>query len=73
MGIVWIGLLGSFAALILRWSTTFGADNNIGTDTLFLIVLGVVANDIGALARRVVDRQDAAARVDQPGQDRRRA
>jgi phosphatidate cytidylyltransferase len=50
MGVVWIGLLGSFAALILRWSTAFGADNNIGTDTLFLIVLGVVANDIGALA-----------------------
>jgi phosphatidate cytidylyltransferase len=50
MGVVWIGLLGSFAALILRWSTAFGADNNIGTDTLFLIVLGVVVNDIGALA-----------------------
>ena len=50
MGVVWIGLLGSFAALILRWSTAFGADNNIGTDTMFLIVLGVVANDIGALA-----------------------
>ena len=50
MGVVWIGLLGSYAALILRWSTAFGADNNIGTDTLFLIVLGVVANDIGALA-----------------------
>jgi phosphatidate cytidylyltransferase len=50
MGVVWIGLLGSFAALILRWSTAGGADNNIGTDTLFLIVLGVVVNDIGALA-----------------------
>ncbi len=50
MGVVWIGLLGSFATLILRWSTAGGADNNIGTDTLFLIVLGVVVNDIGALA-----------------------
>ena len=48
MGVVWIGLLGSYAALILRWSTEAGG-NNIGTDTLFMIVLGVVANDIGAL------------------------
>ncbi len=48
MGVVWIGLLGSFAALIVRWSNEPFA-NNIGTDTLFLIVLGVVANDIGAL------------------------
>ena len=49
MGVVWIGLLGSFAALILRWSNEGPAVENIGTDTLFLIVLGVVANDIGAL------------------------
>ncbi len=48
MGVVWIGVLGSFAALILRWSNVGGA-NDIGTDTLFVIVLGVVANDIGAL------------------------
>ena len=48
MGVVWIGLLGSFAALILRWSNRSAA-SNVGTDTLFLIVLGVVANDIGAL------------------------
>jgi len=49
LGVVWIGLLGSFAALILRWSN-FGGGNTLGTDTLFLIVLGVVANDVGALA-----------------------
>jgi phosphatidate cytidylyltransferase len=49
MGVIWIGLLGSFAALILRWSN-FGGGNTLGTDTLFLVVLGVVANDIGALA-----------------------
>ncbi len=49
LGIVWIGLLGSFAALIVRWSSLFGG-NDLGTDTLFLVVLGVVANDIGALA-----------------------
>jgi phosphatidate cytidylyltransferase len=48
MGVVWIGLLGSFAALIVRWSNTIG--EHVGTDTLFAIVLGVVANDIGALA-----------------------
>ena len=48
MGVVWIGVLGSFATLILRWSNLNGG-NDIGTDTLFVIVLGVVANDIGAL------------------------
>jgi phosphatidate cytidylyltransferase len=48
LGIVWIGLLGSFAALIVRWSS-LGGGNSFGTDTLFLVVLGVVANDIGAL------------------------
>lgn len=49
LGVVWIGVLGSFAALILRWSNE-GVSNSLGTDTLFLIVLGVVANDIGGLA-----------------------
>ena len=49
MGVVWIGVLGSFAALIVRWSNQGPAVENIGTDTLLLIVLGVVANDIGAL------------------------
>ena len=48
MGVVWIGLLGSYAALILGWSNV-GGGNSIGTDTMFLIVLGVVVNDIGAL------------------------
>jgi len=48
MGVVWIGLLGSYAALILGWSNA-GGGNNIGTDTMFLIVVGVVVNDIGAL------------------------
>jgi len=47
MGVVWIGLLGSYAALMVRWSNTLG--DNIGTDTLFMVVIGVVANDIGAL------------------------
>jgi phosphatidate cytidylyltransferase len=48
LGVVWIGLLGSYAALIVGLSNELGG-NNIGTDTMFLVVLGVVANDIGAL------------------------
>jgi len=53
LGIIWIGLLGSFAMLILRFSTNAGSQlpgaSNRGTDTLFLLALGVVANDVGAL------------------------
>jgi phosphatidate cytidylyltransferase len=53
LGMVWIGLLGSFAMLILRFSTNSGSlleiAENRGTDTLFLMALGVVANDTGAL------------------------
>lgn len=57
MGVVWIGLLGSYAGLILRMSTgTFELKNvlvqggaDLGTNTLFMIALGVAANDIGAL------------------------
>lgn len=48
MGVVWIGLLGSYAALILRFSTVPGG-SDIGTDTMVLLVVGVVANDVGAL------------------------
>jgi phosphatidate cytidylyltransferase len=51
MGVVWIGLLGGYAALILRFSTApeFGLGNDVGTDTLFMLALGVAANDVGAL------------------------
>jgi phosphatidate cytidylyltransferase len=53
LGIMWIGFLGSFAMLILRFSTNSGSSlplpQNRGTDTLFLVALGVVANDVGAL------------------------
>jgi len=57
LGIVWIGLLGSFAMLILRFSTQNVSQieslqalaEHRGTDTLFLLALGVVANDVGAL------------------------
>ncbi|MEY2582596.1 MAG: phosphatidate cytidylyltransferase [Ilumatobacteraceae bacterium] len=56
LGIIWIGFLGSFAALILRYSKGTGfpvasgiISTSIGTDTLCLMAIGVVANDIGAL------------------------
>lgn len=53
LGMIWIGLLGSYAMLILRFSTNSGSllpdAQNRGTDTLFLLALGVVANDTGAL------------------------
>ncbi len=47
LGVVWIGLLGSYAALILAQSN-FGNGTPWGTDTLVLVALGVVANDVGA-------------------------
>jgi len=47
LGVVWIGLMGSFAALIIRYSNFFG-DLTIGTDTIVLVAVGVVANDVGA-------------------------
>jgi len=43
LGVTWLGVLGAFAGLILK----FGEP--IGTDTLFAVVIGVVANDVGAL------------------------
>lgn len=47
LGIVWIGVLGAYAALILQWSN-FGSGTPWGTDTMVLIAIGVVANDVGA-------------------------
>jgi phosphatidate cytidylyltransferase len=57
LGITWIGLMGGFAALILRESTVSGgtlvaagfSSSSIGTDTLCLLAICVVANDVGAL------------------------
>jgi phosphatidate cytidylyltransferase len=43
LGVGWIGVMGSFAGLILR------ADHPHGTDTIFALAVGVVANDVGAL------------------------
>ena len=48
LGVVYIGLLGSYAGLILRMSTLSSFPPNIGTDTLFLLVFAVAANDVGA-------------------------
>ena len=57
LGVVWIGILGSFAMLILRFSTqlvsalpeTQSLAEHRGTDTICLMAIGVVANDVGAL------------------------
>lgn len=49
MAMTWIGLMGAFAALILRFSVSGAAPASTGTDTLFMVVVGVVANDVGAL------------------------
>jgi phosphatidate cytidylyltransferase len=55
LGIAWLAVLGSFAVAILNWSNVAipVADgflsSHVGTDTLFLLALGVVANDVGAL------------------------
>ena len=48
LGIMWIGLMGSYAALIAGVSNVPGL-GNAGTDTLFIVAVGVVANDVGAL------------------------
>lgn len=48
LGLTWIGLLGAYAALILRFSTFGGVYANAGTDTLFIVVAGVIGNDIAA-------------------------
>ena len=49
LAMLWIGLMSSYAALILRFSSSNGAAFvNVGTDTLFIVVIGVIANDIAA-------------------------
>ena len=47
LGVIWIGLTGSYAGLLLDWSN-FGDGTAWGTDTLVLLAIGVVANDVGA-------------------------
>ncbi|MDA2968357.1 MAG: phosphatidate cytidylyltransferase [Actinomycetota bacterium] len=48
LGLVWIGLFGSYGALILRLSNSGPGFENIGTDTLFILVIGIIANDTAA-------------------------
>ncbi|MEM1334114.1 MAG: phosphatidate cytidylyltransferase, partial [Actinomycetota bacterium] len=47
LGITWIGIMGSYAALMIDWSN-FGGGTPWGTDTLVLTAIGIVANDVGA-------------------------
>jgi phosphatidate cytidylyltransferase len=49
MGVVWIGVLGSYVALLAGVSAQGGALSNVGTDTLVIVIVAVVANDVGAL------------------------
>ena len=48
LGMLWIGMMGSFAALLAGVSNVPGLAN-VGTDTLFIVAVGVIANDVGAL------------------------
>jgi len=48
LGIVWIGIMGSYGAALVGMSN-LGGGNPIGTDTLTLLAVAVVANDVGAL------------------------
>ncbi|MEM8745947.1 MAG: phosphatidate cytidylyltransferase [Actinomycetota bacterium] len=51
LGVVWIGIMGAYAGMLLDWSNVadvFGSGGSWGTDTLVLIAVGVVANDVGA-------------------------
>ncbi len=43
LGVVYLGLLGAYGGLIL------GGPGDIGTDTMFMLVVGVAAADVGAL------------------------
>ena len=48
LGMVWIGLFGSYGALIIRLSNAGAGFEHVGTDTLFIVVIGVIANDVAA-------------------------
>ena len=49
LGITWIGLPGAFAGLFLGNESAHFFPTNAGTDTLLIIAIAVVVNDIGAL------------------------
>lgn len=48
LGMMWIGMTGSYGALLAGASNTPFLPH-IGTDTLLMVAVGVVANDVGAL------------------------
>ncbi|MFM8481726.1 MAG: phosphatidate cytidylyltransferase [Actinomycetota bacterium] len=48
LGMMWIGLMGAYAAMLAGVSNVPGL-GTAGTDTLFIVAVGVVANDVGAL------------------------
>jgi phosphatidate cytidylyltransferase len=49
LGVTWIGLTGAYGGLILRLETAAPLIPHLGTDTLLLLAIGVVVNDVGAL------------------------
>lgn len=52
LGVVWIGVMGAYAGMLLDFSnlssTLYENGTPWGTDTLVLLAVGVVANDVGA-------------------------
>ena len=49
LGVTWIGLAGAFGGLLLGRETAHIFPSHAGTDTIFILAIGVVVNDIGAL------------------------
>jgi phosphatidate cytidylyltransferase len=49
LGVTWIGLAGAYGGLILGAQASGSIPLHAGTDTLLLLAVGVVVNDIGAL------------------------
>jgi phosphatidate cytidylyltransferase len=49
LGVTWIGLAGAYGGLILGAQASGSVPLHAGTDTLLLLAVGVVVNDIGAL------------------------
>jgi phosphatidate cytidylyltransferase len=47
MGVLWVGLFGSFAAMML--AIQLGGDNNPGMGLLFAAIIGTVGYDVGGL------------------------
>jgi len=48
LGIVWVGVMGAFGTALLH-AGNLAHHSKLGTDTLCLVAIAVVANDVGAL------------------------